>query len=138
MPYIGGKFPFYFLLYTREESTWFAKIVDFRFSMDLHVLRCPEHDLTIFRKCLSVCRSVCLSACILYIFLRIQWYFWFYLSVDFLHRIKANLVGKFFFSSKYVGYMQVLIEHQRALLYYDTFSSNLVICLIFFVSSSIQ
>ena len=26
--------------------------------MDLHVLRCPEHDLTIFRKCLSVCLSV--------------------------------------------------------------------------------
>ena len=31
------------------------EIFDFRFSMDLHVWRCPEHDLTIFRKCLSVC-----------------------------------------------------------------------------------
>ena len=27
----------------------------------LHVLRCPEHDLIIFRKCPSVCRSVGLS-----------------------------------------------------------------------------
>ena len=33
--------------------------------MDLHVLRCPEHDLTIFWKCLSVSRSVCLSVCML-------------------------------------------------------------------------
>ena len=48
-------FPFYFLLYTQEKSIGFVKIFDFRFSMALHVLRCPEHDLTIFRKCLSVC-----------------------------------------------------------------------------------
>ena len=27
--------------------------------MDLHVLRCPEYDLTIFRKCLSVFMHVC-------------------------------------------------------------------------------
>ena len=27
----------------------------FRFLMDLHVLGCPEHDLTIFGKCLCVC-----------------------------------------------------------------------------------
>ena len=27
--------------------------------MDLHVLECPEHDLTISGKCLSVCVSVC-------------------------------------------------------------------------------
>ena len=33
------------------------KIFDFRFLMDLHVLRYPQHDLTIFRKCLSVCMS---------------------------------------------------------------------------------
>ena len=46
---------FYFLLYTQEESIGFVKIFDFRFLIDLHVLRCPEHDLTIFRKCLSVC-----------------------------------------------------------------------------------
>ena len=30
------------------------KNFDIRFSMDLHVLRCPEHDLTIFRKCLCL------------------------------------------------------------------------------------
>ena len=23
--------------------------------MDLYILKCPEHDLAIFRKCLSVC-----------------------------------------------------------------------------------
>ena len=40
--------------YTRRKKTGLAKIFDFRFSMDLRVLRCPEHDLTIFRKCLSV------------------------------------------------------------------------------------
>ena len=43
-------------IYTR--SIEFAKISDFWFSMDLHVLRCPEHDLMIFRKCQSVCLSV--------------------------------------------------------------------------------
>ena len=35
------------------------KIFDFRCLMDLHVLGWPEHDLTIFRKCLSVCLWVC-------------------------------------------------------------------------------
>ena len=45
---------FYFLLYTKKESIGFAKIFDFWFSMDLHVLKCIEPDLTIFRKCLSV------------------------------------------------------------------------------------
>ena len=40
------------------------KILDFRFLMDLHVLGCPEHDLTIFRKCLSVCLCVCMSVCL--------------------------------------------------------------------------
>ena len=39
----------------------FAKIFGIRFSVDLHVLRCPEHDLTIFRKCLSACLSVYMS-----------------------------------------------------------------------------
>ena len=52
--------PFYFLLYALDESIGFAKIFDFLFSIDFDVLRCPEHDLTIFRKCLSVCLSVCL------------------------------------------------------------------------------
>ena len=36
-----------------EESTGFAKVSDFRFLMDLHVLGCPEHDLTT-----SVCLCV--------------------------------------------------------------------------------
>ena len=31
-----------------EENICFVKIFDFRFLMDLHCLRCPEHDLTIF------------------------------------------------------------------------------------------
>ena len=32
------------------------KVLDSRkFSIDLDVLRCPEHDLTLFRKYLSVC-----------------------------------------------------------------------------------
>ena len=35
------------------------QIFDFRFLMDLHVLGCPEHDLTIFGKCLSACLCVC-------------------------------------------------------------------------------
>ena len=47
------SFFFHFLLYIQEESIGFAKIFDFRFSMDLHVLRCPEQDL-IIRKCLPV------------------------------------------------------------------------------------
>ena len=51
----------YFLLYTHEECIGFTKIFDIRFSMDLHVLRCPEHNLTIFRKCLSVDPSACMS-----------------------------------------------------------------------------
>ena len=35
---------FYFLRRTEEESTGFEIDFDFRFSMDLYVLRCPEHD----------------------------------------------------------------------------------------------
>ena len=54
-----AKFIYYFLLYTWEERIGLVKILDFRFSMDLHVLRCPKQDLTIFRKCLlSICMSV--------------------------------------------------------------------------------
>ena len=42
-----------------------VKILDVRFSMDLHILRCPEHDLNIFRKrCLSVRPSVGLYVCL--------------------------------------------------------------------------
>ena len=53
---------FYFLsCFTFEESTGFSKIFDVRFSINLHVLRCPEHDLTIFRKCPSICLYVCLQ-----------------------------------------------------------------------------
>ena len=47
---------FYFLLYpSQEENIVILKIFDFRFLTDLHVLECPEHDFTIFTKCLSVC-----------------------------------------------------------------------------------
>ena len=35
------------------------QIFDIRFFIDLHVLGCPEQDLTIFGKCLSVCVSIC-------------------------------------------------------------------------------
>ena len=73
----------------------------------------------------------------LYIFLEFIGIFDFILSLDLLHRIKPNLVGKSFITSKYVGYMRVHMDLQKALLYYDTFSLNLVICLIFYISSSI-
>ena len=36
------------------------QIFDFRFLLDLHVLGCPEQDLTISGKCLPVCLSACL------------------------------------------------------------------------------
>ena len=38
-----------------EESIGFVQIFEFRFLVDLCVLECPEHDLTISGKCLSVC-----------------------------------------------------------------------------------
>ena len=38
-----------------EENIGFVKIFDIQFLMDLQVLGCPEHDLTIYGKCLSVC-----------------------------------------------------------------------------------
>ena len=44
--------------YTSRRKYWFRENFRFRFSMDLHVLGCPEHDLTIFGKCLSVCQCV--------------------------------------------------------------------------------
>ena len=40
------------------------QIFDFRFLMDLYVLGCPEHDLTISGKCLSVYVSVRLYVCV--------------------------------------------------------------------------
>ena len=46
---------YYFLLYyTDEEKTEIVKILDFWFLTDLHILRYPEHDFTIFRKCRSI------------------------------------------------------------------------------------
>ena len=42
------------LFFTTEESIGFVKIFDFRFLMDLHVLGCPDGNLTISGKCLSV------------------------------------------------------------------------------------
>ena len=38
-----------------EENIGFIKIFDFWFLMDLHVLECPEHDVTISGKCQSIC-----------------------------------------------------------------------------------
>ena len=40
-----------------EESIGFLKIFDFWFLMDLHVLVCPGHDLTLSGKFLSVCEK---------------------------------------------------------------------------------
>ena len=52
-------FVFYLLLYSiYEESIRVVKIFEFLFSMDLHILGCPEHKFTIFTKCLSVCLCV--------------------------------------------------------------------------------
>ena len=42
-----------------EESINFVQIFDFRSLVDLQVLGCPEHELTISGKCLSVSVSVC-------------------------------------------------------------------------------
>ena len=54
-------FKFSFLLSSMQvgKSIGFVQIFDFRFSMDLHVLGFPEHDLTISRKYLSAC--LCLT-----------------------------------------------------------------------------
>ena len=60
-------FPFFLFLFffmSIEETIGFVQIFDFWFLMDLHVLGCPEHDLTIFGKCLSDCVSVCLCICV--------------------------------------------------------------------------
>ena len=38
-----------------EESTFFAKITDFQFLVDLHVLGCSENEDVLSGKCLSVC-----------------------------------------------------------------------------------
>ena len=45
----------YFLLYIK--SIGFVKIFDMQFTVDLHVLLCPKHVLTTFRKC------ACLKYC---------------------------------------------------------------------------
>ena len=41
-----------------EEGIGFEKILDFQILMELHVLGCPEHDLTTSRK-MSVSLYVC-------------------------------------------------------------------------------
>ena len=46
-----------------EENIGFVIIFDFQFLMDLHVLGCPEHELTFSEKCLPVCLCVCLHVC---------------------------------------------------------------------------
>ena len=47
-----------------EETIGFVQIFDFWFLMDLHALRCSEHDLTISGKCLSVELCVHVSVCV--------------------------------------------------------------------------
>ena len=54
-------FPFFHI---KRKSMSFMQLFDFRFLIDLHVLGCPENDLTTFGKCLSVCLSVCVSVCV--------------------------------------------------------------------------
>ena len=38
-----------------EENIVSVKIFDFRFLVDIYILRIPEHDLAIFRKYLCAC-----------------------------------------------------------------------------------
>ena len=54
---IAVDFSFFFLLSSIqiEESIGFVQIFDIRFLMDLHVLGCLEHCLTISGKCLCMC-----------------------------------------------------------------------------------
>ena len=43
---------FIFFCIQKEKELEWRKIFDFRFLMDLHVMEYPEHNLTIFGKCL--------------------------------------------------------------------------------------
>ena len=43
------------LLSSIHKSIGLANFFNFQFLTDLHVLESPEHDLNIFRKCLSAC-----------------------------------------------------------------------------------
>ena len=45
----------FFLYFMKEENIGIVKISDFRILTGLLALGCPEHDLTIFTKCLSIC-----------------------------------------------------------------------------------
>ena len=58
-----------------EEIIGFVKIVDFRFLMDWHVLRRPEHDFTISGKCLSVCDKNFVASVAGELMHRISWNF---------------------------------------------------------------
>ena len=49
--------------YINGKNIGLVQILDFRFLMDLHILGCPERDLTISGKCLWVCVSVSLCVC---------------------------------------------------------------------------
>ena len=62
-----------------EESIGFVKIFDFRVLMDLHVLGCPEHDLTISGKCLfvSMCATKNFASVARELIHRILWNFMF-------------------------------------------------------------
>ena len=62
MHYVNLTIKFWVVIFfciSVEENTCFVQIFNFQFLMDLHVLECPEHNLTIFGKCLSVCLCVC-------------------------------------------------------------------------------
>ena len=53
------SFIFTFFYVSRRKYS-FRAIFDFRFLIDLHILGCPDHDMTISGKCLSVRLSVCM------------------------------------------------------------------------------
>ena len=64
---------FYFLQV--KESIGFVKILDFRFLMDIRVLVCLEHDLTISGKCLCVCDKNFVASVAQELIHRISWNF---------------------------------------------------------------
>ena len=51
----------FFLIYKHKRKYWICENFWQLISMVLQVLRCPEHDLAVFRKCPSAYLSVCLQ-----------------------------------------------------------------------------
>ena len=73
---LGLKLFYLFFLYiAKEERTVIVKFFNFRFFMDLHVLRCPEYDLTISGKCMSVCLWNFVASVARELMSRISWNF---------------------------------------------------------------